>query len=63
MCSCGILVRVLLLCSVQLTGLPAVQVHLAEVGSGSTLMEGGFPLWVLFPLLLLTHTIETEAIH
>ena len=44
MLSCGILVRVILvLCSVQLTALPAVQVHLAELGSGSTLMEGWFP--------------------
>ena len=43
MLSCGILVRVMLvLCSVQLTALPAVQVR-AELGSGSTLMEGWFP--------------------
>ena len=59
LCSCGILVRMLVLCSVQLTGLPAVQVR-AKLGSGSTLMEGWFPLWLL---LYLSHTIETEALH
>ena len=64
LCSCRILVRVMLvLCSAQLTGLPAVQVHLAEVGSGSTLIEGWFPLWLLVPLLLLSHSIETEVLH
>ena len=64
MWSCGILVRVILvLCSAELTGPPAVRVHLAEVGSGSTLMEGLFPLWILVPLLLLSRTIGTEALH
>ena len=58
MCSCGTLVRVMLvLCSAQLTGPPAVWV-LAELGSGSTLMEGWFPFW-----LMATHTTETEALH
>ena len=35
LCSCGILVRVMLvLCSVKMTALTAVHLHLAEVGSG-----------------------------
>ena len=64
MCSCRVLVRVMLvLCSAQLTALPAVQLHLADLESGSTLMEGGFPLWILFPLLLPSHSIETEVLH
>lgn len=64
LCSCRVLVRVMLvLCSAQLTALPAVQLHLAELESGSTLMEGWFPLWILLPLLLLSHSIETEVLH
>ena len=64
MCSCRVLVRVMLvLCSAQLTALPAVQLHLADLESGSTLTEGGFPLWILFPLLLPSHSIETEVLH
>ena len=63
LCSCRVLVRVmLLLCSAQLTGLPAVQVLLAELESGSTLIEGWFPLWLLRRGIL-SRTIETEALH
>ena len=44
MWSCEILVRVMLvLCSAQPTGPPAVHLHLAELGRGSTLMKGWFP--------------------
>ena len=56
--SCGILVRVMLvLCSAELTGPPAVRV-LAELGSGFTLIEEWFRLW-----LMVSHSIETEALH
>ena len=62
LCSCRVLVRVMLvLCSVQLTGLPAVQVT-TELGSGTTLIEGRFPLWLLWRGIL-SRTIGTEALH
>ena len=63
MLSCGILVRMLVLCSAQLTGPPAVQVHLAELESGFTLIEGWFPLMILLPLLLPSHIIEAVALY
>ena len=57
MWSCGILVRVMLLCSAQLTRLPAVQLYLADLGSGATLIEHWSPLMVLA-----SHTIWTEML-
>ena len=63
LCSCGMLVRVMLvLCSAQPTALPAVRV-LAELESGFTLMEEWFPEWFLLSLLLPRHTIGTETHH
>ena len=64
LCSWRVLVWVMVvLCSAQLTALPAVEVQAKLLESGSTLMEGWFLLWILLPLLLLSHSIETEALH